>query len=156
MLSFPSHFFSCECYARGDMTHVWVTVWLPQHKKCGQEEMLALTSAGPAPSADTECHGAFPTHGGGFQHSLHVLVLSSILGILQALGLALAGRGAAAELAGLWGEKDLLFQLRTAWTIGRGLDCELQGKKRPPRLGKECVYSQKSPATVAPLPEHSL
>lgn len=75
---------------------------------------LALTSAGPAPSADAECHGAVPSHGAGLEHCLHVLVLGSILSILQALGLALAGRGAAGELAGLREEKDLLFQLRTA------------------------------------------
>lgn len=99
------------------MTHVWAPARLPQHKKCGQEGTLALTSAGPAPSAHAERHGAFPAHGGGLQHSLHVLVLGRVLGVLQALRLALAGRGAAGELAGLREEKDLLFQLRTARTI---------------------------------------
>lgn len=131
-------------------------MWLPQHKERLQEETQALTPAGPAPRADAERHGAVPARGAGLQHGLHVLVLGGILGVLQALGLALAGRGAAGELARLREEKDLLFQLRTERTIGQGLDCELQGKKCPPRLGVECGYSQKSPATVAPLPEHSL
>lgn len=66
-----------------------------------QRQLLALTSAGPASSADPERCGALPADGGGLQHGLHVLVLSSILSVLQALGLALAGRGAAGELAGL-------------------------------------------------------
>lgn len=98
---------------KGFMTHIWATVQLPQLRKGGQEEMLALTSAGAAPSADAEGHGAVPRHGAGLQHSLHVLVLSSILGILQALGLALAGWGAAGELAGLREEKDLSCQLNS-------------------------------------------
>jgi len=60
-----------------------------------------LTSAGPAPRAHPERRRAFPADGGGLQHGLHVLVLRGVLGVLQPLGLALAGGRAAGELAGL-------------------------------------------------------
>lgn len=83
------------------MTCLWASMWLPSTRNVAKRKLLALTSAGPASSADPERCGAFPADGGGLQHGLHVLVLSSILSVLQPLGLALAGGGAAGELARL-------------------------------------------------------
>lgn len=38
----PLPAFQLWALCKGDMTHVWAAVWLPQHKKCGQEERWHL------------------------------------------------------------------------------------------------------------------
>lgn len=61
-----------------------------------------VTSACSAACADAQHGGGIlQGRGRGFQHSLHVLMLGSILGIAQALGLARGRRGTAGELARL-------------------------------------------------------
>lgn len=61
-----------------------------------------VTSACSAACTDAQHGGGVRQgRGRGFQHSLHVLVLGSILGIAQALWLARGRRGTAGELARL-------------------------------------------------------
>lgn len=79
-----------------------------------KKKLLALTPAGPAASANPQCRGALPADTGGLQHGLHVLVLRSVLGVLQALGLALRGGRGAGELAGLREERGFVVLTKKA------------------------------------------
>lgn len=111
VFSFPSDPFRHGRYARGPRPVFVSPRGYHTRRKVAVRNPVALTSAGPASSADPERRGALPADGGGLQHSLHVLVLRSVLGVLQPLGLALAWGGVAGELAGLreGKNKDLLF-----------------------------------------------
>lgn len=74
----------------------------------GRSPRQGVTSARSAAGADAQ-HGGGILHGGGrgFQHSLHVLVLCSILRVAQALWLARRCRGTARELARLQDQQGL-------------------------------------------------
>lgn len=62
----------------------------------------SVTSACAAAGADAQRRGGvLHGGGGGLQHSLHVLMLSSILRVAQALWLAWGHRGTTGELARL-------------------------------------------------------
>lgn len=106
--------FCCEGTARGP-PHVLGSPWgCRATRKVAKKKLLALTPAGPAASANPQCRGALPADTGGLQHGLHVLVLRSVLGVLQALGLALGGGRGAGELAGLREERGFVVLTKKA------------------------------------------
>lgn len=78
-------------------------------RKITDRKLPALTPAEPAASANPQRCRALPADRGGLQHSLHVLVLCGILGVLQTLGLDWGGGWGAGELSRLWKESRFVF-----------------------------------------------